>query len=171
MKTIVLMVMTLDGIIAKNSEQPNANWITKADAKLFREKIREAGVAVMGNNTHKTLGRNPLARLNIVMTRSPELQTSIPDQLEFTSDEPKKILADLAKRRFREVIICGGAEINSLFLLDDLIDELWVTIEPKLFGRGLGLFTDMNLDQNLELITEPERLGKNSILVKYRIIR
>ena len=171
MKTIVLMVMTLDGIIAKNSEQPNANWITKADAKLFREKIREAGVVVMGNNTHKTLGRNPLARLNIVMTRSPELQTSIPDQLEFTSDEPKKILADLAKRRFREVIICGGAEINSLFLLDDLIDELWVTIEPKLFGRGLGLFTDMNLDQNLELITEPERLGKNSILVKYRIIR
>lgn len=171
MKTIVLMVMTLDGIIAKNSEQPNANWITKADAKLFREKIREAGVAVMGNNTHKTLGRNPPARLNIVMTRSPELQTSIPDQLEFTSDEPKKILADLSKRRFREVIICGGAEINSLFLLDDLIDELWVTIEPKLFGRGLGLFTDMNLDQNLELITEPERLGKNSILVKYRIIR
>lgn len=171
MKTIVLMVMTLDGIIAKNSEQPNANWITKADAKLFREKTRAAGVVVMGNNTHKTLGRHLLARLNIVMTRSPELQTSIPDQLEFTSDEPKKILADLSKRRFREVIICGGAEINSLFLLDDLIDELWVTIEPKLFGRGLGLFTDMNLDQNLELITEPERLGKNSILVKYRIIR
>ena len=171
MKTIVLMEMTLDGIIAKNSEQPNANWITKADAKLFREKIREAGAVIMGNNTHKTLGRNPLARLNIVMTRNPDLQTSIPDQLEFTSDEPKKILADLAKRRFREVIICGGAEINSLFLLDDLISELWVIVEPKLSGKGLGLFSEMDLDERLELITDPVRLGVNSLLIKYRIIR
>ena len=171
MKVTVLMVMTLDGKTAKNSDQPNSSWISKADAKLFRDKTKAAGVIIMGNNTYQTIGRHLPSRLNIVITNEPESQVAIPDQLEFTNDEPGKILRNLKSRNFKEVIICGGAEINSLFLLDDLIDELWLTIEPKLFGRGLGLFNRMDLDQNLELITDPERLGVNSVLLKYRVIK
>jgi len=49
-----------------------------------------------------------------------------------------------------------------------LIDEIILTIEPKIFGSGLGLFSK-DLDVNLELI-EVKKINDNSIMVKYKTI-
>jgi len=168
MKTTVLMAITADGKIAKTSDQL-ADWTSKADKKMFVAKTREAGVIVMGLKTYQTIGKPLPGRLNLIMAFPQEFGETIAGQLEYTDAKPEQILHDLSQRGFTEVIIGGGATINGMFLLVGLVDELWLTIEPKLFGAGLNLFGEIDVNLNLELIADPERIGDNSILVKYKI--
>lgn len=163
------MAITADGKIAKNSTH-FANWTSGADKKMFVEKTKSAGVIIMGLTTYQTIGRPLPGRLNVVLTLEPGKEKNISDSLEYTSKSPKEILTDLQKRNFSEAIIGGGATINGLFLKENLIDEIWLTVEPKFFGEGIPLFHGVDVDINLELL-ETVPLDKNVIQLKYKIIK
>ena len=170
MKTTLMMVITADGFIAKNSNQPSIDWTSNADKQIFVRRTKEAGVIIMGLATYNTIGKPLPGRLNKIMTFEPQIETSIPEQLEFTSNQPKEILQELEQRGFKEVILGGGTTINSLFLKSNLVDEIQITVEPILFGGGLTLFKDLDLDVKLELI-EMQNLGQNVINLKYKVIK
>jgi len=167
MKIILLMAITLDGKIAKHSTQL-ADWTSKADKKIFVEETKKAGVIVMGKTTYDTIGRPLPNRLNVVMSLEPETSKNISGVLEFTNTKPKDLVKELGERGFENIIIGGGATINGLFLKENLIDEIWLTIEPKIFGEGLPLFKGADVDLNLELI-EVKNLDANVIQVRYKI--
>jgi len=164
-----MMAITLDGKIAKHKKHP-ANWTSKADKKIFVAETKKAGVIVMGKTTYETIGRPLPGRLNIVMDFKPDKKKNIPDLLEFTNKAPKTIIADLKKRGFSQVILGGGATINGLFLKLGLVDELWLTIEPKIFGEGLSLFKGAKADLNLKHL-ETRQLSSNVLQVRYRVIK
>jgi len=109
-------------------------------------------------------------RLNMIMTFKPEEETNIQGALEFTNKPPREILAELESRGFNEVILGGGTMINSLFLKEGLVDELLITIEPILFGGGLTLFKDLNLNIKLELL-EMKDLGGGVVNLRYKIVK
>ena len=69
-----------------------------------------------------------------------------------------------------EVILAGGTTINSLFLKENLVDELIITVEPLLFGKGLTLFKNLDLNIRLELI-ETKQLEDGVLNLKYKIIK
>ena len=141
MKTTLLMAITADGKIAKNSTH-FANWTSGADKKMFVEKTKSAGVIIMGLTTYQTIGKPLPGRLNLVLTPEPEKETSISGSLEYTSQTPKEILENLEKRNFSEAIIGGGATINGLFLKENLIDEIWLTVEPKFLVKASIFFVE-----------------------------
>lgn len=167
MRIVLLMAITVDGKIAKETRQL-ANWTSKADKKVFVEETKKAGVIVMGETTYQTIGRPLPGRLNVVMSFIPDQSRNIPDVLEFTNQPPRELLADLEKRGFTTVILGGGATINGLFLKEKLIDEVWLTIEPKIFGEGLSLFKGAEVDVDLELL-EVRKLNENVMQVRYKI--
>lgn len=168
MKVILMMAMTLDGKIAKNSGH-FANWTSQADKKSFVAETKAAGVILMGRQTYETIGRPLPGRLNIVMTQSPEKFESMPGELEYTNLSPEKVLEELATRGFETLILGGGSKINSLFLEKGLINELLLTIEPKLFGNGLSLFKDIDIDLDLELL-EINSLSDNVLQLRYKVL-
>lgn len=167
MKTILLMAITVDGKIAKTADHL-ANWTSKADKKIFVEETKKAGVIVMGETTYQTIGRPLPGRLNVVMSHAPDANKNQPKILEFTNTPPRELLQELAGRGFSTVILGGGATINGLFLKENLIDEVWLTIEPKIFGEGLSLFKGADVNLDLELI-ENRQLDANVLQVRYRI--
>jgi dihydrofolate reductase len=168
MKVVLLMAMTVDGLIAKNADHP-ANWTSKADKKIFVEETKKAGVIIMGEKTYNTIGRPLPGRLNIVLTRKPDKNKNIPDSLEFTSEQPREILSRLENtKRFDTVILGGGATANGMFLKDNLIDELLLTVEPKLFGSGLPLFRGVETDLDLKL-TDVKKIDDDVIQLRYRL--
>jgi len=169
MKTTLLMAITADGKIAKSANHL-ANWTSGADKKMFVEKTKSAGVIIMGLTTYQTIVKPLPGRLNIVLTPEPEKETSIPGSLEYTSALPQNILSDLEKRGYKEAIVGGGATINGLFLKNNLLDEIWLTVEPKIFGEGLNLFRGVETDLNLELL-ETVQLDKNVFQLKYKVIK
>jgi dihydrofolate reductase len=70
---------------------------------------------------------------------------------------------------FAEVALIGGSNINTFFAKENLIDELWITIEPIIFGKGLNLFTQ-EIRMDLEILSI-ENLNKNTLLLKYKVMR
>ena len=165
MKVTLLMAITLDGKIAKDSDH-FPDWTGKADKKFFMERTKKAGCLVMGSKTFTTIGRPLPERKNIIMTRSPH-RVSEWDNLVFTQQAPKEILSDLEKENFQEVILAGGAQINTLWAQENLIDEIILTISPLCFGAGIGLFTE-EVDLNLEL-AELTTLDDNLVCVRYKV--
>lgn len=55
-KVILLMAITLDGKIAKHTNQLAA-WTSRADKKIFVSETKKAGVIIMGRTTYDTIGR------------------------------------------------------------------------------------------------------------------
>lgn len=170
MKAIVMMVVSADGLIAKGADDP-VSWSSKEDKDFFQKESKKAGVVIYGKNTLQTLGKPLKDRLNIVLSFEPETHTEEfqYDNLEFTKDSPKKILDSLKKRGYNKAIIGGGAMVNTLFLSEKLVDELVLTIEPKIFGKGMSVFDGPNCNLDLELL-EVNKINKNSLTVRYKIL-
>ncbi|MBT6339374.1 MAG: dihydrofolate reductase [Desulfobacula sp.] len=170
MKVILIMAVTADGMIARNSMEL-IDWTGKGDKKYFVHLTREAGVIIMGSKTFDTIGKVLPERKNIVMTRDKttrdKKRTSRNKDLIFTSQTPEEILNDLNTQGFESVALIGGSVVNTLFMKKNLIDEVHVTIVPRLFGKGLSLF-NQSLDKRLELM-DMEKIDQNYVLLKYRV--
>lgn len=166
MKVILLMAVTLDGKIGKNPDH-FPDWTGKEDKKLFVDLSKRAGAVIMGSKTFDTIGKPLPKRKNIILSRD-KTRVSKWENLIFTNEPPKEILKNLEKQGFSEVILAGGALVNSIFAEEKLIDEIIVTISPKIFGYGLSLFTQ-EISMELEL-KQVQRLGQNLVCLTYSVV-
>jgi dihydrofolate reductase len=166
MKAILVAAVTADGFISKRLTD-RVDWTSQADKKHFANTTKAIGTMIVGSRTFDTIGQVWPGRRMIVMTSRPE-RYSI-EGLETFTGTPQEILDKLAAEGLHEVAIIGGSGIYGQFLEAGLIDELILTIEPKLFGQGVSL-SAVGLDANLSL-TSTELLGENSLLLHYKVER
>jgi dihydrofolate reductase len=174
MKTILIFVSTLDGKITRWGDPVIRKWSSEADQAYFDAIWSNNRVIVMGNGTFTPAPLKPDPKhLYIVVTRQPEKfrNTAVPGQLEFTSDLPSAILERIKKTGEKTVLIVGGAQIATSFLREQLIDELWLTIEPRIFGTGGSFVTEENLDIKLTLISITKANDQGTLLTKYKVSR
>lgn len=162
MKILLLAAVTLDGKIARNTHH-FVDWSSREDKKLFFATSKRAGVIIVGNNTYKTLPGPLPGRLHIVLTTNLDDKENIPGSVEYTNSTPQEIVAGLEARGYTEAVLTGGAQINSLFLQHDLVDEIWLTIEPLIFGAGIDLFRGTEFDLRAKLI-HVEKLNEEGTL-------
>ncbi|PKM87487.1 dihydrofolate reductase [Candidatus Falkowbacteria bacterium HGW-Falkowbacteria-2] len=161
----LLMAITVDGKIAKDKNQ-FANWTSKEDKKLFVETSKEFGVIMMGENTFKTFPKPLPGRLNVVFSH--EGGEEIGGLLKWVSGEPELVLDELGNLGYKKALLGGGAGLNTLFLKKKLISEIILTVEPKIFGSGISLFSE-DIDADLEL-QEHRLLNENTLMLRYKII-
>ena len=165
MKVILVMAQTLDGSIGRDADH-FPDWTGSADKRFFAEFTKEVGVVIMGSKTFDTFGTPLPDRTNVILTRNPD-RTSTWENLIYTGNRPREILSMLKQKGFRRVVLAGGTTVNTLFAKSGLIDEIIVTIAPKIFGRGLKLFDD-SIALELEL-ADVKRLDQNRIVLSYRV--
>lgn len=158
----IIAALSADGFIAKDDKHSPFNWTSKEDKKRFIELTKKAGVVVMGSNTFATLPNALRERVNIVYSRSKKFEGA-----ETTSKEPAELVKELEARGFKEVAICGGSHIYTMFMKAGVVDRLFLTVEPILFGKGIGLFND-DLLYHLNLVSASQ--GENgSLLLEYTV--
>ncbi len=172
MKLILMMAMTLDGVIAKSKNQ-NADWTTKADKKVFVAETKKHGAIIMGDTTFAAMGQKALpGRLNLILSLEPEKYAKLqqPGELEFLKAQPSEVVSYLESKGYQSAILGGGARTNSFFLKANLVDEIYITVEPKIFGTGMNFTEGQDLDINLELISA-EPIGDQAVQLKYKVIK
>lgn len=162
MKVLLIAAISADGYIGKSSEHLS-DWTSKEDKKLFIELTKKAGVIVMGRNTYETIGKALPGRLNVVYTSKP---LDNPD-VQVTQEPPEELLGRLADEGYEEVALCGGQAIYDLFLRENLVDELFLTIEPKMFGSGITLSKTF-AEADLKLI-ECKKLNNDTLNLHYTV--
>jgi len=164
MKIILMMAVTADGKIAKSHDH-FPDWTSKEDKELFAKTTKKHRVVIMGDRTFFTFPKPLPGRLNVVFTllkKPPKMKNVM-----WVGGNPKNVLKKLEKMGYKSAILGGGAFLNTQFLKKKLINEIWLTIEPKIFGKGLGVFGgDFDVDLGLFGI---DKLNKNTILLKYKV--
>ena len=175
-KYIAIAAMTLDGKIARHKNHMS-DWTSKEDKVFMRALLDKCDVIIVGNNTYKTAIK-PLSKRNcIVLTHSKvllPLGEGVPrsgtDEGSLTYINPQKL--DIKKliraRKYKKVAILGGAQTYSYCLQNNMLDELCLTIEPLVFGRGINLFADSNqLNKKFKLLSTKKLNKQGSLFLKY----
>ena len=173
MITVTLIAaQSIDGFITRNDE-PGTAFCSKEDQEYFFKALKSFDSLIMGRKTyelskgaiHSSRATN---RLRKIWTREPELwkANEILESVEFTADQPKAILEELENRGSRECVLLGGSELYTAFLERELVDRMFITVEPRLFGSGKKLATrEISSQFALE---ETVQLSTNVLLLKYR---
>ena len=161
--------MTLNGAIARNHNEL-VGWTSKEDKKLFSRESKRAGVVIMGRRTYDTIGKPLKDRFNIVLTSNPQKEEDERGVLEFTNKPLRALLLDLEKRGYHKAAVIGGSNINGQFLKENLIDEIIVSIEPIIFGKGVPLFAPTDCEVKTALI-KIEKINDNTITLYYKVIK
>ncbi|HQZ95220.1 MAG TPA: dihydrofolate reductase [Pyrinomonadaceae bacterium] len=117
---IGIVAISQNYAIGKGGKLP---WHYSADLKFFKETTTD-NVVVMGANTWRSIGKPLPNRLNIVLSRSGNVDTP-PNILKLSS---KAEVVELAKYLDRDVYIIGGAQTYKNFA--DVIDQWIVTFVP-----------------------------------------
>ncbi|MBX4209187.1 dihydrofolate reductase family protein [Candidatus Parcubacteria bacterium] len=163
MKIFIIAAVTADGFIAKN-ENHAASWTSKADKNFFKETTKRAGVIVMGSRTYETIGKPLPGRRNIVLSRTKKFEG-----VEVSAESPTELASRLEKEGVKEIAICGGASVYTEFMKAGLVDALYLTVEPILFGAGMTMFREP-IDAKLEL-KEARPIGDGAVVLEYIVIR
>ncbi|HBK34627.1 MAG: Bifunctional deaminase-reductase domain protein [Candidatus Uhrbacteria bacterium GW2011_GWE2_40_58] len=166
MKVILLAAISVDGKIAQSREQNSTDWTSKEDVRFFVEKSKEIGALIMGETTYQTIGRPLKDRTIYVLTKNPDSQVS-KKGIVFTGGLLQDVLKQVEKDGFSSVLIAGGASVYSQFLKEGLVNELFLTVEPYLFGQGIPLLTDCPFF-SLEFVSV-KPLNQQTLLLHYRI--
>jgi dihydrofolate reductase len=173
-KVILVAATSIDNKITRGSNGDSFSWTSPEDQKYFTNLIKESDLIVMGRKTYQVnsskmdLTHGPL---RLVLTKNPKKYShlKISKHLEFTSLTPKEISLQYFPK-YKQILILGGSQIYSLFLKQNLINEIFLTIEPYIFGNGQNLFDDLNIFQKYQLIDLQKLNSRGSILLKYKLI-
>ena len=166
MRTVIIAAITADGFIGRTSEHL-ADWTGKADKKLFVEVTKELGTMVMGSRTFATINRALPGRKTIVYTSRPESITV--EGVETTQESPAELVARLEKQGAMGLAVVGGASIYGQFMAAGVVDELYVSVAPVVFGTGVPLFST-ELEAKLQLL-ECTNLDADTVLLHYRVVK
>lgn len=120
MSIIGIVAIAENFAIGKDGKLP---WHYSADLKFFKETTTGNAV-VMGANTWRSIGKPLPNRLNVVLSRSGNVDTP-PSVMNLST---KAEVIELARSLNRDVYIIGGAKTYKD--LADVIDEWIVTFIP-----------------------------------------
>lgn len=166
MKVVLLAAMSVDGKIAESRDQNSTDWTSKDDVRFFVKKTKEVGTLIMGSATYETIGRPLPGRKIFVMCFRPEKHEPI-EGVEFIKKGPKEMLEYLEEQGIESVVIAGGASIYRQFIEQGLVDELFLTVEPYLFGKGIPFVPEM--DRVKLSFVDMEQIGEQTITLHYSV--
>ncbi len=157
MNIILVMVTSLDGKSTRSDESPQL-WASSEDQKHFESLLAKAEVIIMGRKTYDAAKAHIKddAKLRIVMSHA--------------THSPRQVIADLERQGITEILLVGGSELNAAFFQEKLINEIYLTIEPKIFGDGLPLAQRIGHDVQLELLKCKQLNQQGTLLLHYRIV-
>ena len=155
--------MSIDGRISLDSKKL-PDWTSKEDWKFFQTALKKTDAVVSGHATYNAAKKYMDRRVSYVFTsktNKPRSRGSV------TFVNPKK--SDLKKMfgGYKNVAIVGGAGVYQTMLDRGLFDDLYLTIEPLIFGRGRELFSGGKKNTSLKLKSVKKLNKTGTLLLHY----
>ena len=189
MKLTLIIKQSINGCLAKN-QTDDLSWGSPEDLKFFTSFTKDAYAMIMGSRTFLAMPEGAFGqRLSIVMTgqksghmgRLQQINKKLESKFEskktthnkateivILGRDPLKVIEFLKNRGLQKAALIGGGVVNSAFLNLGLIEEMYITFCPYIFGTGIPSFSQKHLKTDIEFeISQISKISKNQILVKY----
>ena len=168
MKTILYMAISANGMIAKTND--DTSWISVAEWDCYSQTVRRAGYLIVGHRTYDILTKQPeFSEFNevtlIVIATRPVTLVSNDHRVVATPEEALKLCQDAP-----EVVVAGGGILNASFLEKDLIDEIYLDIEPILHGNGIPLVHGADFTHQLKRL-DTKQISENELQLHYQVVK
>jgi dihydrofolate reductase len=164
-KIVAIAAITIDGKIARNQGH-FTDWTSPEDKIFLRGFLNTCDAVVVGNNTYKT-AEAPLSKRNcIVFTRDVETIEQVRENLLLCN--PSNVPIKGVLEPYRMIALLGGTQTYSYFLQRNLIDELYLTVEPIVFGDGLSLFKCENDTLAFRFVSVEKLNERGALLLHYQ---
>lgn len=148
-KVVLNIACSLDGYIA--TKEDSLEWLFDVDGqeeanKGIAEFDQTVDTVIMGRRTfdwvmEEMKGENPYKdKMTYVYSHHQEIFENI----QYTQEEPVKLINMLRKQKGKNIWLMGGGLVIRDFLEAGLVDELIITVAPVLLGEGIRLFKEGN---------------------------
>ena len=166
MKRILYMASTINGLIAR--ENDGTDFISKKEWNFYSAMVRKSGALIIGRRTYLILTKQPefkeFEKVKIVVISRSLRHTLSPLHLIATSTKASLALL----KDFKEVIVAGGGILNTSFMKNNLIDEIYLDVEPLALGKGIPLFRGQNFETTLQFLGM-KKISANEIQLHYKV--
>lgn len=170
MNISIYIATSANGCISNSRNVPD--WLSPEYGGGFYNICLKKKAVIMGRKTYDILAPDNLPLkddgITVVMTSKTDVQPPNPTVV-FTSDSPKEIVSMLQEKGFSEAVIVGGTTVMSEFVNAKLVNDMFMVVEPVLFGGGLPLIKDVGFDCKLKLI-DSTKLNNDTIQLHYQIV-
>lgn len=145
---------SIDGFIARHENDNPLEWTSKNDQNHLKDLINQHDWQVMGRKTHEL---NPNhSRKRVVFSRQFKqiklIKEDIQNQFYFNPDINQ--WDEFENICTTSVLILGGTKIHDYFLYADLIDKIYITIEPIYFKSGVPAFSYINFQDLIPFLAK-----------------
>ena len=156
-KLILYIAMSLDGYIAKQDD--DISFLSEVEKEGedygFSTFMESVDTIIVGRKTYDKILSMGIewpygSREVYALTRS-----SKPDSgtLHFYSGDVSDLIFKLKSQEGKHIYCDGGAETVHQLLLEDLLDEMIISVIPVLLGDGISLFKGGLQEKKLRLIS------------------
>lgn len=146
MKVICSMITSIDGYIADSA---NKSVSTEQDWAQFQILAKRYNNFVVGRKTYDRGGFENVTGCDFKVIVSTQLLSV---KGFTTANSPRGVIA-LLKDKVEAIYLVGGGQLNRAFLQEGLINELVLTVQPKIIGSGTKLFDGFAVDSRLNLLS------------------
>lgn len=171
MKTILYVAMTVNGKIARLDD--TTDWISQKSWHSFVTMARRVGNVIIGRRTYDIVKKSGVQIkdvLTIVLTRNQALVSQSPSTI-ITNESPLQVIDNLKQQGYKEALIGGGGILNKSFIEENIIDEIYIDVEPLVLGRGIPLFADGDFAPRLKLLEVKTLSNHQTIQLHYKVLK
>jgi len=163
------MAISANGIIARENNEED--FLSHEDWDTFVELAHKTGCIIWDRKTHevvKTWGKEYQAEIKDVrkIVVSSDSNFEVGEGYERVTT-PEDAIQKLSEEGFKEVILSGGAKLNTSFAKTGLIDEVILNVDSVVVGKGIPLFSPDDFDLKLNLVTA-KKIRENIVQFYYK---
>jgi dihydrofolate reductase len=170
----LIVLQSIDGYLAR-SHDDDLSWGSKEDKQFFISKTKEIGTMIMGSTTFNAMKniQNGLpfkGRFSLVFTSKPEEYADYKNeygQVEFFKGTPEEAVIYLESKGKNQAALIGGGKLIQQFITSNLVDELFITVAPVLFGQGVKMCDGEVIQKNF-ILANTTNLTASEILLQYK---
>ena len=162
---IAFVATSVDGRISLSSKTP-PHWTSQEDWKFFQKMLSHIDAVVVGRNTYESVAERLHRRNTFVLSSRPKNLTR---RGTVTFVNPAKVSLPKLLARYKSIAVLGGGAVYRFMLECGLLDEIFVTIEPLIFGRGQAMFVRGTRTTRVRLLSVKRLNRAGTLLLHYQI--
>lgn len=160
----LFMVMTINGAIARFSNEDVKVWTSKEDRNFLLESLERYDAIITGR---KSFFGKLVNKPYYIMTHDTHLDIS---DVNLISGTPDYIIGQMEKLGHKKIALLGGLNCIEQFLKEKLINEMYITVEPKMMGAARPFLLKENIEAQFEMVSYKilNKFGTMVLHYKYR---